>query len=32
MGGAATKAVTDATFEQEVLQSSEPVFVDFHAE
>src|SRR5262249_16348279 len=26
------KAVSDATFEQEVLQSSEPVFVDFFAE
>src|SRR5215510_15699192 len=32
MGGVATKAVSDATFEKEVLQSSEPVFVDFFAE
>jgi thioredoxin 1 len=32
MGGVATKAVTDATFDKEVLQSSEPVFVDFFAE
>jgi thioredoxin 1 len=32
MGGAATKAVTDATFDKEVLLSSEPVFVDFFAE
>lgn len=28
----ATKDVSDATFEREVLQSKEPVFVDFHAE
>ena len=27
-----TKAVTDATFEAEVLESSKPVFVDFWAE
>ena len=29
---AATKAVTDATFEAEVLQSSKPVIVDYWAE
>lgn len=28
----ATKNVSDANFDAEVLQSSEPVFVDFHAE
>jgi thioredoxin 1 len=28
----ATKVVSDATFDQEVLQSKEPVFVDFFAE
>ncbi len=27
-----SKAVTDASFEQEVLKSSEPVLVDFHAQ
>jgi thioredoxin 1 len=27
-----SNAVTDASFEQEVLKSSEPVLVDFHAE
>ena len=32
MSGGATKIVSDANFEKEVLQSSEPVFVDFHAE
>jgi thioredoxin 1 len=30
--GAATKAVTDASFEADVLQSSQPVIVDFWAE
>jgi thioredoxin 1 len=30
--GAATKAVTDASFEADVLQSTQPVLVDFWAE
>jgi thioredoxin 1 len=30
--GAATKAVTDATFEAEVLKAAQPVVVDFWAE
>jgi thioredoxin 1 len=30
--GAATKAVTDASFETDVLQSAQPVVVDFWAE
>ena len=30
--GAATKAVTDSNFEQDVLKSSKPVLVDFWAE
>ncbi len=30
--GAATRAVTDATFESDVLQSSKPVLVDYWAE
>jgi len=30
--GAATKAVTDASFEADVLQSAQPVLVDFWAE
>jgi len=30
--GAATKSVTDATFESDVLKSSQPVVVDFWAE
>jgi len=30
--GGATKNVSDANFDTEVLQSAEPVFVDFHAE
>jgi thioredoxin 1 len=32
MSGGSTHNVTDADFEKEVLQSSEPVVVDFHAE
>ena len=32
MSSHATKNVSDATFEKEVLQSKEPVFVDFFAE
>jgi thioredoxin 1 len=32
MSGGATHFVSDDNFEQEVLQSSEPVFVDFFAE
>lgn len=32
MSGGATHIVSDANFEKEVLQSSEPVFVDFFAE
>jgi thioredoxin 1 len=32
MPSAATLSVSDATFEEEVLQSSEPVLVDFFAE
>jgi thioredoxin 1 len=32
MSSHATKTVSDATFEKEVLQSKEPVFVDFFAE
>jgi thioredoxin 1 len=32
MAGGATHSVSDATFEQEVLQASEPVLVDFFAE
>lgn len=32
MSGGATHVVSDASFDKEVLQSSEPVFVDFHAE
>jgi thioredoxin 1 len=32
MSGGATYFVSDADFEKEVLQSSEPVFVDFFAE
>ena len=30
--GAATRAVTDASFEEDVLQSSKPVLVDYWAE
>lgn len=30
--GGATTVVSDATFDKEVLKSSEPVLVDFHAE
>lgn len=30
--GANTNAVTDSTFEAEVLKATEPVLVDFHAE
>jgi thioredoxin 1 len=32
MSGGSTHNVTDADFDKEVLQSSEPVVVDFHAE
>jgi len=32
MSGGSTHNVTDADFEKEVLQSSEPVVVDFHAD
>jgi thioredoxin 1 len=32
MAGGATHIVSDANFDKEVLQSSEPVFVDFFAE
>ena len=32
MAGGSTHNVTDADFDKEVLQSSEPVVVDFHAE
>jgi thioredoxin 1 len=32
MSGGATHVVSDGTFDKEVLQSAEPVFVDFFAE